>query len=287
LVNKIYQYEKKKIEGCTSFSQYGGTDATVKCKCLFLLKKSVRATTAAPIFSIINYSLKNKIMNTKFALIILLIYSNSIFSQNIGIGTTNPSANAILDLTSSNKGLMLPRVNDTSSILTPTAGLLIYNQHTNSPNYYNGTSWRSFNISSVASNSDSVTYSISGGPAQNLVTMQQVTTNTFSGGSPGIPQFYDLFFVKLPDIHSNDLVKAVYTKVHFPYIEFKFYVQNTSTPYHSIKLTDCYVLSYAEYNNADGFYESYTLHPLRIGFKDWINTKSFSVTIATNVIGTY
>ena len=32
--------------------------------------------------------------------------------QNVGIGTTTPNANAILDLSSSNKGLLIPRLSN-------------------------------------------------------------------------------------------------------------------------------------------------------------------------------
>ena len=49
----------------------------------------------------------------------LLIYcgiSLAGVAQNVGIGTNKPNASALLDLQSTNKGLLLPRVADTSSL---------------------------------------------------------------------------------------------------------------------------------------------------------------------------
>ncbi|MDP3723090.1 MAG: hypothetical protein Q8R91_06305, partial [Candidatus Omnitrophota bacterium] len=62
---------------------------------------------------------------------------------NVGIGTTSPAATAILDLTSTTKGLLAPRMTTTQrdAITSPAAGLLLYNTSTNAYNVYNGTSW--------------------------------------------------------------------------------------------------------------------------------------------------
>ena len=62
----------------------------------------------------------------------------------IGIGTTNPNASSVLDLTSNNKGLLMPRMSqsDRNAIITPATGLMIY-QTDNTPGFYyhNGSSW--------------------------------------------------------------------------------------------------------------------------------------------------
>ena len=67
---------------------------------------------------------------------------------NIGVGTNAPDNSALLDLTSSNKGLLLPRVSltsttDASTVPAPAKGLMVYNNNTAmSPQgegiYYNG-----------------------------------------------------------------------------------------------------------------------------------------------------
>lgn len=64
----------------------------------------------------------------------------------IGIGTTNPDASAALELNSSNKGFLIPRMTQTErdAISAPATGLQVY-QTDNTPGfyYYNGTAWTS------------------------------------------------------------------------------------------------------------------------------------------------
>lgn len=55
-----------------------------------------------------------------------------------------PDASAQLDVKSSSKGLLLPRLVTTSSVISPIAGLIIYNQTTNTPYFYNGNNWADF-----------------------------------------------------------------------------------------------------------------------------------------------
>lgn len=62
-------------------------------------------------------------------------------AQSVGIGTTAPHASAQLDITSTDKGLLIPRLFDTQKPASPATGLLIYNKSTNGFQYYNGTSW--------------------------------------------------------------------------------------------------------------------------------------------------
>jgi hypothetical protein len=64
-------------------------------------------------------------------------------SDAVAIGSTSAAATAVLDITSTTKGLLAPRMTTTQrdAITTPAAGLLIYNSTTNAYNVYNGTSW--------------------------------------------------------------------------------------------------------------------------------------------------
>lgn len=61
---------------------------------------------------------------------------------NVGIGITSPNANAILDVTSTTKAFMPPRMTTTQrdAIPSPTAGMVIYNSSTNKLNVYT-TTW--------------------------------------------------------------------------------------------------------------------------------------------------
>ena len=62
---------------------------------------------------------------------------------NVGIGTTSPDAKSVLDLTSTTKGLLPPRMTTTQrdAISSPPAGLTIYNTSTNKLNFYSGSAW--------------------------------------------------------------------------------------------------------------------------------------------------
>lgn len=66
---------------------------------------------------------------------------------NVGINTTSPNASALLDLTSTTSGLLVPRMTQAqrNAIIAPTTGLLIY-QTDNSPQFYywNGAAWVPF-----------------------------------------------------------------------------------------------------------------------------------------------
>ncbi|CAI8866627.1 hypothetical protein [Chryseobacterium sp. IT-36CA2] len=50
---------------------------------------------------------------------------SSLFSQ-IGIGIPNPDISSALDVTNTNKGVLIPRILDLSTIATPANGLLVY-----------------------------------------------------------------------------------------------------------------------------------------------------------------
>ena len=61
---------------------------------------------------------------------------------NVCIGSTSPNANAILDLQSTTKAFMPPRMTTTQrdAVATPTAGMVVYNSTTNKLNVYT-TAW--------------------------------------------------------------------------------------------------------------------------------------------------
>lgn len=62
---------------------------------------------------------------------------------NVGIGTSTPNASALLDVTSTTQGAVLPRMNTTqmNAISSPVAGLMVYNSDSASYCFYNGTAW--------------------------------------------------------------------------------------------------------------------------------------------------
>jgi hypothetical protein len=77
----------------------------------------------------------------------LLFGSASVFAQkdNVGIGTTSPDASAVLDIQSSNKGLLIPRMSldQRKSVERPATGLMIYQTDEKAGFYfYNGDDWK-------------------------------------------------------------------------------------------------------------------------------------------------
>jgi uncharacterized protein (TIGR02145 family) len=81
-------------------------------------------------------------------LVILSFLSLQLFSQ-VSISTNNnpPDSSAMLDIQSTNKGLLPPRltVNEIESIVSPKAGLKVFCSSLNLPVYFDGTTWRKMN----------------------------------------------------------------------------------------------------------------------------------------------
>jgi hypothetical protein len=77
------------------------------------------------------------------------------FAQtNVGIGTTTPAASAVLDLTTTTQGLLIPRMTTLQrnpGIVGPATGLLVYDLTLNTFYYFNGTIWLPFVSSAGAS----------------------------------------------------------------------------------------------------------------------------------------
>lgn len=87
-------------------------------------------------------------MKMRSYIILLLSLAVNLISAQVGIGTTTPNASSMLDITSTNSGLLIPRVSltsasDTTTIASPVTSLLVYNSGF-SPNgyyYWNGSLW--------------------------------------------------------------------------------------------------------------------------------------------------
>ncbi len=74
----------------------------------------------------------------------VLVATTSLFAQdNVGVGTLNPHPSSVLDLSSNNKGVLIPRVTTTQrlAIATPAQGLLVYDTNFNQFWYFDGTQW--------------------------------------------------------------------------------------------------------------------------------------------------
>jgi len=82
-------------------------------------------------------------MKIKKLFVILSLCTNGLYAQT-GIGTTTPHASAKLDVTSTDKGFLPPRMTSSqrTNIPSPAAGLMVYQTDgTAGLYYYNGSAW--------------------------------------------------------------------------------------------------------------------------------------------------
>lgn len=88
----------------------------------------------------------------KLLLISFLFISAAATAQNVGIGTANPEESALLDLNSTNKGFLLPRLTEKqkSLIPTPAEGLMIYQtDNTQGVYLYQSGNWKNMGSANV------------------------------------------------------------------------------------------------------------------------------------------
>ena len=71
-------------------------------------------------------------------ILVLLLHVLSGQAQNVGIGTTTPNANALLDLQANNKGVLFPRLTSAqrNAIVNPPDGLHLFNTDERCLNFY-------------------------------------------------------------------------------------------------------------------------------------------------------
>jgi N-acetylneuraminic acid mutarotase len=87
---------------------------------------------------------KTNTFNMKYPLVVLFSFFIQLcHSQSVGIGTLTPDSSAILDISSTNKGLLLPRMTTAQrdAILSPALGLRIFNTDDNCEHIWNGDHW--------------------------------------------------------------------------------------------------------------------------------------------------
>ncbi len=108
--------------------------------------------------------------------VFLMCLINSQSNAQLGIGTNSPNASAMLDVTATNKGLLLPRLTNSqkNAISNPATGLIVFCTDCGSlglMNLYNGTSWvrldgnisNTPSITTTAASSIAATSATSGG----------------------------------------------------------------------------------------------------------------------------
>jgi hypothetical protein len=78
-------------------------------------------------------------------MMMLLLTVPQFLVAQVGIGTTAPKSSSVLDVESTSKGFLYPRMTNTQmlAISSPANGLMVFNTDAGALYYYNGTSWLS------------------------------------------------------------------------------------------------------------------------------------------------
>lgn len=96
-------------------------------------------TALYKIYLITNYNKMKKLLLT------IVLLAGLTATAQVGIGTTSPNANSILDLTATDKALVLPRVANTAAIASPVNGMMIYDLSSSSFKAYQNNTWIDLN----------------------------------------------------------------------------------------------------------------------------------------------
>jgi hypothetical protein len=104
---------------------------------------------------------KHKTLIMKKFISLLLIMNSTLLclAQSIGIGTNTPNNSAMLEISSTSRGMLIPRMtsDQRGAIVSPANGLLVYDVITSSFWYYNGSIWS--NLIAGGGNSFTLPYS--------------------------------------------------------------------------------------------------------------------------------
>jgi hypothetical protein len=99
--------------------------------------------------------------------LIASLFTTTCFSQSVSMNNTGaaPDSTAILDISSTTKGLLVPRMTggQRTAIASPANGLLVY-QTDGDPGfyYYNGTSWFLLVTTAVTDKLNTLIYTVKG-----------------------------------------------------------------------------------------------------------------------------
>lgn len=137
------------------------------------------------------------------------IYFNT---GSVGVGTTSPNASALLDLASTSKGVLLPRMttSERDTIATPANGLQIYNTSTNALNFYDGSTWQALGVA--------------GSGVQSLGG-QTGGTQTFAAGSagtsPAITSAGNVHTLNVPFANAVGVTRGTISKTEYDFFNSK------------------------------------------------------------------
>ena len=93
-------------------------------------------------------------MRTKTSSLFILLLTAGVAQAQVALNTTgaNPDNSAMLDVTSTTKGMLIPRMTTAqrTAIASPATGLLVYDTNLNMFHFYNGSAWTALNTPNTA-----------------------------------------------------------------------------------------------------------------------------------------
>lgn len=137
-----------------------------------------------------------------FSIIVLFI---SHVNAQVGIGTNSPDSSAILDVSSTQRGLLFPRMTTAqrTSITSPAAGLHVFDTNTNSAWFFDGTYWVNYatqskygDVKSGIQSADHDGWVLLDGRALNTLSATQQTVVSSLGLSGNLPDATDSYLVQ-------------------------------------------------------------------------------------------
>jgi hypothetical protein len=135
--------------------------------------------------------IKPFLMKKTIAILFALLLSGVGVMAQVGINTNNdpPNSAAMLDVQSTDKGFLPPRMTteQMNSIVTPPAGLLVYNITVNSLFWFNGSTWKQFNEPYMETDPVFTVHPASGITAGNIDNWNTAFTNRITGASGTSP----------------------------------------------------------------------------------------------------
>ncbi|MGB1295556.1 MAG: hypothetical protein ACPG6V_08750 [Flavobacteriales bacterium] len=115
----------------------------------------------------------NKVLLVSMSLVTL-----SLANAQVGIGTLNPHSSSILDIESTQKGFLPPRVASTNLITDPAEGLVVYDESDNCLNVWNDSEWVNIceGLTGGGTTPPTTSNSIVGCEAAGLINPKQIET---------------------------------------------------------------------------------------------------------------
>ncbi len=231
--------------------------------------------------------IRSFIGNYRALTMLFFICFTPIVLAQTGLGTANPSGSALLDVHSTTKGFLTPRMTSLqrSAIVNPATGLFIYNLDLHCFEYYNGADWSNIcnissdsivptNVNATATDGGAVIsfevptsntpgfYAIYSGTGELLATGNQ-SPITISGLSNGVPNFFSVVSISANGISQSSELSSSIIPGPAPSAPVKF----------ALKPGDGSALLNWQVPTSGGSVSSYIVQqrsPLN-GLPDWVN----------------